>query len=53
MIYQFVLQPDGAATFPYASDGCCELFGVEPSDLAATANTLIALIHPDDLPGFQ
>lgn len=53
MVYQFVLQPDGAAHFPYASDGCRDLFDIQPQSLAADAGILISLIHPDDLNGFQ
>lgn len=53
MVYQFALQPDGTAHFPYASDGCRDLFDIEPRALAADAGALVGLIHPDDLAGFQ
>jgi two-component system, sensor histidine kinase and response regulator len=53
MIYQFLLRPDGSVGFPYVSPSCHELFGLDPEDIRNDAKVLIALIHPDDLAGFE
>ncbi|MCB0165859.1 MAG: GAF domain-containing protein [Anaerolineae bacterium] len=53
MIYQFLLQPDGTACFPYVSAWVQEIFGLDPEALKHSAEPLIALIHPDDLAEFE
>ena len=53
MVYQFVLYPDGRTEFPYVSEGCRAVYGLEPHAIQADANLLIAAIHPDDLAGFS
>ena len=52
MIYQFVLRPDGTSFFPFASAWVEETFGLSPDELQVSADPIIALIHPDDLPSF-
>jgi signal transduction histidine kinase len=52
MVYQFVLHPDGSMAFPFVSESCRELFGIEYMELMQDANVLLDIIHPDDLPGF-
>ena len=52
MVYQFVLHPDGSMAFPFVSESCRELFGIEYNELMRDANTLLDLIHPDDRSGF-
>ncbi|GAB4211532.1 MAG: hypothetical protein OHK0022_46150 [Roseiflexaceae bacterium] len=53
MLYQFVLHPDGSGAFPYVSEGCRELFDIDPAVLAQDAAPLVNLIHPEDMASFQ
>lgn len=53
MIYQFRLEPDGTAQFPYVSSGCLELYEIEPEAVQQNANLLIEAIHPDDRDSFN
>ncbi|MEC4983435.1 MAG: PAS domain S-box protein [Oscillatoria sp. PMC 1068.18] len=39
--------------FTYISSGCRDLFELEPQAIAANANLLWSLIHPDDLSAFE
>jgi PAS domain S-box-containing protein len=50
MLYQCKLSPDGEVSFPYASEGCRTILGIEPEDMNEQA---IAQVHPDDLPAFE
>ena len=52
MVYQLLLQEDGTANFPYVSEGCRELFGLEPATMRPDACTLLDLIHPEDIGAF-
>jgi PAS domain S-box-containing protein len=52
-IYQFRLNPDGSIAFPYISEGCRELYELEPEQIQNNAHTLIEPIHPDDLLSWQ
>ncbi len=48
VLYQFRLGPDGSATFPYMSDRCAALFGIEPLELVRDANALFDLVDAKD-----
>ena len=52
MMYQLLLHEDGTASFPYVSEGCRELFGLEPAVMRPDACTLLDLIHPEDIGEF-
>ena len=52
IVYQLLLRPDGTALFPYVSEGCRELFGLEPEQMRPDACTLLDRIHAEDLGGF-
>ncbi len=52
-IYTFKLTPDGAMSFPYASRGCKDIFGVEPADVEDDATPIAETIHPEYQVGFQ
>lgn len=52
-IYTFRLTPDGKMSFPYASIGCKDIFGIEPSVVAEDASPIVATIHPDFQQKFQ
>ncbi len=53
MIYQFVMRPDGSAFFPFVSAWVSDTFGLTAGELKESANPIIALIHPDDMPSFE
>ena len=52
MVYQFLRRTDDSMLFPYVSEGSRALFGMEPAEIEADANTLISRIHPADLESF-
>lgn len=47
MLYQVVLAPDQSFTFTYVSDGCRELYELEPTDLLQNPQLLIDAITPE------
>lgn len=47
-IYTYVLRVDGSFGFEYMSDGCRELFEIEPEQTLPDANILLVQIHPSD-----
>jgi PAS domain S-box-containing protein len=49
-IFTIRVEPDGRTSFPFASPGVEELFGVSPADIRRDAGVLRARYHPDDLP---
>lgn len=48
MIYQFRLRPDGSSSFPYASEGIAQIYGVSPEDVQKDATPALERIHSDD-----
>ncbi len=53
MLYQFEVNPDGSMSFPYVSSGCYDIYGLKPEQIQGDANTIISMIHPDDLNNFK
>jgi len=53
MVYQFTLHPDGSIAFPYVSEGCRRLYGLEPAQIQQDALALISMIHPEDMASFE
>ena len=51
VIYQFRAFPDGRATFPYASEGLKNIFGVSPEQVKDDAAPLFANLYSDDYDG--
>ncbi|HEX5339171.1 MAG TPA: PAS domain S-box protein, partial [Gallionella sp.] len=49
-IFTVRVEPDGHTSFPFASSGVEDLFGVSPADIRRDAGVLRARYHPDDLP---
>lgn len=49
VMYQFRIDPDGTQSFPYVSDGCRDLYELEPTEFITAFN----LVHPEDLPALQ
>jgi diguanylate cyclase (GGDEF)-like protein/PAS domain S-box-containing protein len=53
VVYQFLLHTDGRTSFPFASEGVREIYGVSPGDIYQDAARVFSLIHPDDAPGVR
>jgi PAS domain S-box len=49
MIYKIVFHPDGSVSYPYVSEGCRALYGVNPEDVMRDASILTKMWHPDDI----
>ena len=52
LVYQFVLGADGRHAFPYLSEGCAALLGVQPAALQADPDLFLRLILLDDRKGY-
>lgn len=52
MVYQYLQHPDGAVEWPFVSEGCRELFQIEPEVVQDTPLLLASMIDPEDQPGF-
>lgn len=48
-IYSYIVRPDNSFSFEYISEGCRELFELEPEQVLADATILLKQIHPDDV----
>jgi two-component system, NtrC family, sensor kinase len=48
MIYQYRMELNGTASFPYLSDGCREIFGIEPEDAVNNPALILEAVYPDD-----
>ena len=48
-VYQYKLDSDGHASFPYASSGIKDIYEVEPKDVIEDAQQAFDVLHPDDL----
>ncbi|WP_252108197.1 MULTISPECIES: PAS domain-containing protein [unclassified Halomonas] len=48
-IYQFWRGVDGSMSFPYASEGMTEVYGITPEEANRDVNQVFAIIHDDDL----
>ncbi|MDN4057308.1 histidine kinase [Massilia sp. YIM B02769] len=52
LVYQFVLGADGRHEYPYLSEGCAALLGVQPAALQADPDLFLRLILPEDRKGY-
>lgn len=52
-LFQYRVAADGQRSFPYASHGIQELYGLRPEDVLADATPVIRMTHPDDLAGLE
>lgn len=50
MIFQYVLPPDQTETLAYVSDGCWDVFELDPKAIQANANLMFDLVYFDDQP---
>ena len=53
MVYQFVLRTDGSFHFPFVSEGCQEIYGLEPAQVMADAQKILQYVHPSDAQSFH
>ncbi|AEY01394.1 diguanylate cyclase/phosphodiesterase with PAS/PAC and Chase sensor(s) [Oceanimonas sp. GK1] len=49
MLFEYRLETNGRGTFPYASDGIRQLFGLPPEQARDNAAAMFDAIHPDDV----
>ncbi|WP_127553584.1 PAS domain-containing protein [Actinoplanes sp. OR16] len=52
MIFQFRQAPDGAAWFTFVSEGCRDIFGLEPVEILGQSGRLHEVIVPEDRASF-
>jgi len=48
-LYQFLYDPDGRCSVPYASNGIHDTFELAPEDVQADAGAAFARVHPEDI----
>ncbi|MEO1187363.1 MAG: PAS domain-containing protein, partial [Cyanobacteria bacterium J06636_27] len=53
MLYQYKIFGNGDVCFSYVSDGCHDLFGVEPEQICRNSDIIHQMIHPDDVNSFD
>jgi len=49
VIYQFKIDSNGRASMPFANDRLKDVFGLQPSEVAETAEPLFNMVHQDDV----
>ncbi len=52
LVYQFALSTDGRHAYPYLSEGCAPLLGVQPGELQRDPDLFLRLILPEDRKGY-
>lgn len=52
-IYQYKLDSQGNASFPYANNGIKSIYEVSPEDVLKNADLVFKILHPDDLQMIQ
>ncbi|TAG33189.1 MAG: hypothetical protein EAZ36_01110, partial [Verrucomicrobia bacterium] len=45
MIFQYRVRPDGQASFPFASEGIREIYGVTPEQVKDDASCALVILH--------
>jgi signal transduction histidine kinase len=53
MAYQLLLETNGTLSFPYVSEGCRSLLGVEPLNLKQNPILIQNILYPNDRTSFQ
>ncbi len=53
MIYQFTLRPDGWSGFTYVSQGCQDIYGLEPAEVITQNKMVMERIHSQDAASLQ
>ncbi|WP_328477448.1 PAS domain S-box protein [Actinoplanes sp. NBC_00393] len=52
MLYQFRMEPDGSTAFTFVSDGCRDIYHLEPEEIIQTPNRAIDMIAEEDRESF-
>ncbi|MFC7528278.1 PAS domain S-box protein [Actinoplanes sp. GCM10030250] len=52
MLYQYRMEPDGTTSFTFVSEGCRDIFQLEPYQVIEDANLVLGTIAPEDQEGF-
>lgn len=52
MVFQYLRHPDGSGEYRYVSAGSLDIYGLSPEQVKVGRERILALIHPDDLPGY-
>jgi PAS domain S-box-containing protein len=52
MLYQYIHRHDDSGGFQYVTEGCRDLFGLEPQDIEADSQRLFSLLDPDSVEDF-
>lgn len=52
LVYQFRRHADGSVSFPYLSDGCLALLGINAAELQAEPQRFLSLVLPEDRPAY-
>ena len=50
MVYQSIRHADGTGAVPFVSEGCRQIYGLEPAQIRAHPELLNDCIHPEDRP---
>ncbi|MBE7212224.1 MAG: PAS domain S-box protein, partial [Gluconacetobacter diazotrophicus] len=53
MVFHLVMQPDRTISLPFVSDGCRQLYELEPSEMQAEPRWLHRVVHPDDKESYR
>ena len=53
VLYQFMMTPDGAFSFPYVSDVVEAILGIRPEDIMKDPSKLLGMVHPEDQEMFR
>lgn len=53
MIYQFAVPNQGSTRFEYISNGCREIFDVEPEEAVKHPQLIISTVHPDERKDYE
>ncbi|HEY9853286.1 MAG TPA: AAA family ATPase [Leptolyngbyaceae cyanobacterium] len=49
VVYQFRISADGVMSLPYISADCYELYEITPEQAIANVQSIVQMIHPDDI----
>ncbi|WP_433790592.1 PAS domain-containing protein [Actinoplanes sp. CA-252034] len=52
MLYQYRVEASGEPSFTFVSDGCRDIFRLDPADLVASAQRILDMIVEEDREGF-
>ena len=53
MVFQLVMKPDYSVTMPFVSEGCRQLYELEPAEMRADPRLLHRVVHPEDKDNYR